>query len=84
VREQGIDTEMANWRGVFTGRQVPAQRQAQMVEALRTATVHASWQGALQQNRWQSSWLAGADLASFLETERSVAEVMVYMLRLKA
>lgn len=84
VREQGMDIEMANWRGVFTGRQVSMQRQAEMAQALQGAVAHASWQGALRQNRWQSSWLAGSDLAGFLETERAVAEVMVHILKLKA
>ena len=75
---------MANWRGLFTGRQVPATRQADMVKALQGAVAHASWQGALKQNRWQSSWMAGPDLVAFLETERAIAEVMVHILKLKA
>ena len=75
---------MGNWRGVFTGQQVSAQRQAQMVSAVRSAVAHPSWQAALQQNRWQSSLLTGTDLTTFLDTERTVAEAMVYMLRLKA
>ena len=84
VREQGLDIDMANWRGLFTGRQVPAARQADMVKALQGAVAHASWQGALKQNRWQSSWMAGSDLVAFLETERAIAEVMVHILKLKA
>lgn len=84
VREQGLDIDMANWRGLFTGRQVSAQRQTEMVKALQGAVAHASWQGALKQNRWQASWLSGPDLVAFLETERAVAEVMVHILKLKA
>jgi putative tricarboxylic transport membrane protein len=84
VREQGFDADMGNWRGVFTGQQVSAQRQAQMVSAVKSAVAHPSWQAALQQNRWQSSLLTGTDLTTFLDTERTVAEAMVYMLRLKA
>lgn len=84
VREQGFDADMGNWRGVFTGQQVSAQRQAQMVSAVKAAVAHPSWQAALQQNRWQSSLLTGTDLNTFLDTERTVAEAMVYMLRLKA
>ena len=84
VREQGFDADMGNWRGVFTGGQVSPQRKAQLVAAVKSATTQPSWQEALKRNRWQSALLTGADLQTFLDTERTVAEGMVYMLRLKA
>ncbi|MFT3814721.1 MAG: tripartite tricarboxylate transporter substrate-binding protein [Acidovorax sp.] len=82
-REQGVDADMANWRGVFTGKQVPPARAQALLAALEQATQHASWQRTLQQNRWESSWLAGRNLDDFLEMDLTTARVMAYLLKLK-
>ena len=83
-REQGLDATMANWRGVFTGKGVPAARTAEMLAAVEAATAHESWQRTLKNNRWDASWLAGKDLAEFIELDLTTARVMVYLLKLKA
>ncbi|MBV7544092.1 tripartite tricarboxylate transporter substrate binding protein [Acidovorax sp. sic0104] len=83
-REQGLDAAMANWRGVFTGKGVAAARAAEMLNAVEAATGHESWQRTLKNNRWEPSWLAGKDLAEFMELDLTTARVMVYLLKLKA
>ncbi|MFY3384280.1 Bug family tripartite tricarboxylate transporter substrate binding protein [Paracidovorax sp. MALMAid1276] len=83
-REQGLDAVMANWRGVFTGKGVAPARTAEMLAAVEAATHHESWARTLRQNRWEPSWLAGKDLAEFMELDLTTARVMVYLLKLKA
>ena len=83
-REQGLDAVMANWRGVFTGKGVTTARTAEMVAAVEAATEHESWLRTLKNNRWDASWLAGKDLAEFIELDLTTARVMVYLLKLKA
>ncbi|KQO14301.1 tripartite tricarboxylate transporter substrate binding protein [Acidovorax sp. Leaf78] len=83
-REQGLDATMANWRGVFTGKGVSAARTADMLTAVEAATGHESWLRTLKTNRWDPSWLAGKDLAEFMELDLTTARVMVYLLKLKA
>ncbi|SFC43520.1 putative tricarboxylic transport membrane protein [Polaromonas sp. OV174] len=84
IREQGVDVDMANWRGVFTGQGVTAARQAEMVEVVKAATAHASWLKALKQNRWESSWLSGPSFNSFIDFDMTTSQVMVHLLKLKA
>ncbi len=84
IREQGVDVDMANWRGVFTGQDVPAERRAEMVEAVRLATNHESWQKVMKQNRWESSWLSGPNFDSFIDFDLTTSRVMVHLLKLKA
>lgn len=84
IREQGVDVDMANWRGVFTGQGVSAARQAEMVEAVKAATNHESWQKTLKQNRWESSWLSGPGFNSFIDVDLTTSRVMVHLLKLKA
>jgi len=69
---------------VFTGKGVPAARAAEMLAAVEAATHHESWLRTLKQNRWESSWLTGKDLAEFMELDLTTARVMVYLLKLKA
>lgn len=83
-REQGVDATMANWRGVFTGKGVPAARMTEMLTAIEAATAHESWLRTLKSNRWEPSWLTGKDLAEFMELDLTTARVMVYLLKLKA
>lgn len=84
IREQGVDVDMANWRGVFTGQNVTDARQAEMLEAVKAATGHESWQKTLKQNNWESSLLSGASLASFIDFDLTTSRVMVHLLKLKA
>ncbi len=84
IREQGVDVEMANWRAVFTGQGVAAARQTEMVEVVQAAIAHESWQKTLRQNHWNSSWLAGPGLASFIDFDLTTSRVMVHLLKLKA
>lgn len=83
LREQGVDTELANWRGVFApGRLSPEQK-----ERLRQAVVRASetplWRQALVDNNWHGSLLHGKDFADFLEIEQGIANAVTLMLKLK-
>lgn len=83
-REQGLDAVMANWRGVFTGKNVQPSRAMEMLAAVEAATNHESWLRALKQNRWETSWLSGKDLTEFMDLDLTTARVMVYLLKLKA
>lgn len=59
IRDQSIDVEMTNWRGMFTGDGVAAARRGEMVEAVKLATAHESWAKILKQNHWDFSVLVG-------------------------
>ncbi|WP_345060443.1 Bug family tripartite tricarboxylate transporter substrate binding protein [Acidovorax lacteus] len=83
-RDQGLDAEMANWRGVFAGRDIPAARVAEWAGALEYTAAQEPWQKALHKNRWESAWLTGKDLSEFIELSQTTASVMAYLLKLKS
>jgi putative tricarboxylic transport membrane protein len=84
IRDQGVQVEMSNWRAVFTGKGVSPERQAEMVEAVRLATLHDSWKATLKQNHWDASWMTGKDLTNQIDLDLTTARVMVHLLKLKA
>ncbi|HEX7865655.1 MAG TPA: tripartite tricarboxylate transporter substrate-binding protein [Variovorax sp.] len=84
VREQGVDADLANWRGVLTGKKVPAERRAVLLEAVRRATTADVWQKTIKRNNWDSFWMAGKDFESFLDLDTAMAGPLIYLLKLKA
>ena len=69
LKEQGIDVEISNWRGVFGKRDLaPAQRQA-LIDALTAATQSPTWQEAVKKNDWTPAVLAGDAFGKFVESE---------------
>lgn len=84
IRDQGVPVDMANWRGVLTGKGVPAERTASMVEAIRLATLHDSWKATLKQNHWDAAWATGKDLNEAMDLDLTTSRVMVHLLKLKA
>ncbi|TXT41658.1 MAG: hypothetical protein FD135_62 [Comamonadaceae bacterium] len=84
IRDQGIPLDMANWRGVLTGKGVSTERQAAMVEAVRLASLHDSWKATLKQNRWVAAWATGKDLKESMDLDLTTTRVMVHLLKLKS
>lgn len=84
MRDQGLDAEMSNWRAVFTGKNLPAERAQQLLAAIDHASSQDSWKQALVSNNWNSSWQTGKALHEFLEVETSTAQLMTYLLKLKS
>ena len=69
LKEQGIDVEIGNWRGVFGGPGItPPQRKA-LIDALVATTQSPSWQEALKKNGWTPALLAGDEFTKFVEAE---------------
>jgi putative tricarboxylic transport membrane protein len=84
VREQGVDADLANWRGVMTGKKVPPYRKAVLLDAVRRATTHDLWVKTIKRNNWDPYWMAGKDFESFLELDTAMAGPLIYLLKLKA
>lgn len=81
--DQGIYTELANWRGVFGPSSItPAQKLALQQMVLR-ATESALWRRKLQDNRWVAAVASGKDFSDQLEIEQAMAAAVTMMLKLK-
>jgi putative tricarboxylic transport membrane protein len=66
LKEQGIDVELGNWRGVFGAPGItPAQRDA-LVAAVKTATESKEWKDTLARMGWEGVFLGGDAYKAFL------------------
>ena len=84
LREGGIDTELANWRGVFAPSGIPAPHMATLAALVERVAKSPEWAELVRRNDWQPTYKAGADFRSFIETEQTMARVVVHMLKLKS
>ncbi|MEO8805675.1 MAG: tripartite tricarboxylate transporter substrate-binding protein [Burkholderiaceae bacterium] len=84
LRDGGIDTELANWRGVFAPSGISATQTAALAALVEGAAKSPEWLEMVRRNDWQATYRGGADFRSFVETEQTMARVVVHMLKLKA
>ena len=71
LKEQGIDVEIGNWRGVYGAPGISKQQRDELIAKLEKATKSAAWQEALKKNDWTPAWLAGDAFATFVDKEFS-------------
>jgi putative tricarboxylic transport membrane protein len=69
LKEQGIDVELGNWRGVFAGPGLSAAQRDALVAAVRGATESTAWKESLQKFGWEPAFIGGEDYRKFVVAE---------------
>jgi putative tricarboxylic transport membrane protein len=83
LKEQGINVELGNWRGVFGAPGItPAQRDA-LVKLVRSATETPAWKSTLEKLGWEPWFLAGDDYKKFLDEDTKRVASIIESLGLK-
>ena len=78
LKEQGLNVEIGNWRGVFGAPGImPAQRKG-LIDAIVATTRSAAWQDALKKIDWTPALLTGDEFTRFVDGEfASLRAIMV-------
>lgn len=77
LKEQGINIELANWRGVFGAPGITTAQRDALIKAIEQGVKHKSWEDTLKKNDWTNVWLAGDDYKKFIDSEnKRVAEIL--------
>jgi putative tricarboxylic transport membrane protein len=80
LREQGIDVELANWRGVVAPPEISEEGRQCLVALVEEMIASDGWQQTLAQYGWQGYPLSGEEFAAFLEEERArVIEILTQL-----
>ena len=69
LKEQGINVEIGNWRGVYGAPGLSAEQRKALVAMVEKAVKSKAWAEALQKNDWTPAWLAGDAFATFVDNE---------------
>jgi putative tricarboxylic transport membrane protein len=66
LKEQGIDVELGNWRGIFAAPGISTAQRDALVKLVKDATETAAWKGTLAKLGWSGEFLGGDAYAKFL------------------
>jgi len=69
LKEQGINVEIGNWRGVYGAPGITAEQRKALVDALAKTFKSKAWQDAMEKNGWTPAWMAGDEFANFVDSE---------------
>ena len=77
LKEQGIDVELFNWRGVFAPPGTNAAQRDALISLVRKMVESKSWQAELKKRDWTSIPLYGDEYAKYVESELARVEVIL-------
>lgn len=78
LKEQGVDVEIGNWRGVYGAPGISKAQRDELVAKIEKAFNSPSWQESMQKNGWTPAWLGGEAFAQFVDKEFAVLhDIMV-------
>ena len=69
LKEQGVNVELSNWRGIFAAPGITRAQRDELVKAVERGVKSPSWQESLKKQDWTDFWLAGDAYGKFVEEE---------------
>lgn len=77
LTEQGVDVELANWRGLVAPPDISDEARQGMIAMVEAMRDSEEWQATLERYGWEDFFLAGDEFTTFLEEEQeTVTEVL--------
>ncbi|MES2362285.1 MAG: tripartite tricarboxylate transporter substrate-binding protein [Pseudomonadota bacterium] len=69
LKEQGIDVEIGNWRGVYGAPGISAAQRKALTEMVLAALKTSAWADAVKKNDWTPAVLTGDAFAKFVDDD---------------
>ncbi|MCT9073107.1 tripartite tricarboxylate transporter substrate binding protein [Cupriavidus gilardii] len=69
LKEQGINVEIYNWRGVYGAPGITPEQRKALTDAVVKATESPAWKQALAKNDWTPFLLTGDEFGKFVDAE---------------
>ena len=82
-KEQGINVELGNWRGIFGAPGITPQQRDALVKLVKAATETPAWKGTLEKMGWSSEFLGGDEYKKFLDEDTRRITTIIESLGLK-
>ena len=70
LQEQGVDVELANWRGIVAPPEIPDDQRDCIVAMIEEMHDSDEWAATLANYGWQDYFIAGDEFAEFLPEDR--------------
>ncbi|EJL82458.1 hypothetical protein PMI15_03061 [Polaromonas sp. CF318] len=69
LKEQGIDVEIGNWRGVYGAPGITAEQRKALTDLVLAALKSPAWAEAVKKNDWTPAVLSGEAFAKFVDDD---------------
>lgn len=69
LKEQGVNVEIYNWRGVYGAPGLTPEQRRTLTDAVVKATEHQAWKDTLRRNDWGPFLQTGDEFGRFVEAE---------------
>ena len=69
LKEQGINVELGNWRGVYGAPGISAEQRKALTDMVLAALKTPSWAESLEKNNWTPAVMSGAAFEKFVDDE---------------
>jgi len=69
LKEQGINVEIGNWRGVYGAPGITPEQRKALTEMVLKAVKSKAWMEAMEKNNWTPAVLTGADFEKFVDDD---------------
>jgi putative tricarboxylic transport membrane protein len=69
LKEQGVNVELANWRGIFGAPGITKAQRDELIAAVEKGAKSPAWKETLKKNDWEDFYLAGDAYGKFVEEE---------------
>lgn len=71
LKEQGLDAELVNWRGIVAGPGISAQQRAALSAAVEKTVKSAEWSKILKARGWDDAYLPADEFAAFMKSDQA-------------
>jgi putative tricarboxylic transport membrane protein len=69
LKEQGINVEIGNWRGVYGASGITPEQRKALTDMVVKASKSKAWAEAMEKNAWTPALLTGKDFEDFVDRE---------------
>ncbi len=77
LREEGVDVELSNWRGVFGAPGIDEAQKNYLIDLMREMRETSTWREELAKYDWNDVYLPGDDFAQYLSDETArITEIL--------
>lgn len=77
IKEQGLDVELFNWRGVFAPPGISDVQRNALIDLMAKMNASPAWAEQLKAKDWTGIYLAGDAYAKYIESETARIEVIL-------
>jgi putative tricarboxylic transport membrane protein len=77
LKEQGINVELSNWRGLFGAPGITKAQRDELIKAVEKGVQSKEWKDALKRQDWDDFYLPGDAYAQYVQSEnKRIGEIL--------